>query len=100
MNPAKSKVIGKVVHYTDILEEPIPKLLNEDDKVIDTGQIIIAQKLQVLKNDLLGIRVPKFTRWRAQITVKPTAKYVDECIQLQHAKAVTPLTEQKKFESA
>ena len=51
-DPAKTKVIGKVVRYTNILEEPIPKLLNEDDKLIDTGQIIIPQKLQVLKNDI------------------------------------------------
>ena len=28
MNPAKTKVIGKVVRYTNILEAPIPKLLN------------------------------------------------------------------------
>ena len=48
---AKTKVIGKVVRYTTILEAPVPKLLNEDGKLIDTGQIIIAQKLQVLKND-------------------------------------------------
>ena len=38
---------------------------------------------------------------RRGITVKPTAKYVDECldtVQLQHAKAVmTPLTEQKSL---
>ena len=41
---------------------------------------------------------------RRGFTVKPTAKYVDECldiVQLQHAKAVmTPLTEQKELESA
>ena len=41
MNPAKTKVIGKVVRYTDILETPIPELLNEDGNSIDTGQIII-----------------------------------------------------------
>ena len=52
MNPAKSKVIGKVVRYSNILEAPIPRLLNEDDKLIDTGQITIAQKLQVLKKDI------------------------------------------------
>ena len=40
MNPVKMKVIGKVVRYTNILETPIPKLLNEDDKMIDTCQII------------------------------------------------------------
>ena len=52
VNPAKTKVIGKVVRYTNFLEAPIPELLNEDGKLIDTGQIIIAQKLQVLKNDI------------------------------------------------
>ena len=51
-NPAKTKVIGKVVRYTNILEAPIPELLNEDGKLIDTGQITITQKLQVLKNDI------------------------------------------------
>ena len=52
MNPAKTKVIGKLVRYTNILETPLTDLLNEDDKLIDTGQIIITQKLQVLKNDI------------------------------------------------
>ena len=51
-DPAKTKAMGKVVRYTNILEEPTPKLLNEHGKLIDTGQITIAQKLQVLKNDL------------------------------------------------
>ena len=51
-DPTKTKVIDRVVRYTNILEEPIPKLLNEDGKLIDTGQITIAQKLQVLKNDI------------------------------------------------
>ena len=126
-------VIGKVVRYTNILEAPIPELLNEDGKLIDTVQIIIAQKLQVLKND---INV-KMVSWRQCVisvdryitlvstvmvtavtylgfeyrsvhdgdrrgfTVKPTDKYVDDCldiVQLQHAKAVmTPLTEQKSL---
>ena len=87
-DPAKTKVIGKVVRYTNILEAPIPDLLDEDGKWIDTGQIIIAQKLQERKNDIYvtmvschfqghvhyfhsysdscnlpGIRVPKCTRW-------------------------------------
>ena len=44
---AKTKVIGKVVRFSNILEEPIPKLLNEDGNLIDTGQIIITQTLQV-----------------------------------------------------
>ena len=51
-DPAKTEVIGKVVRKTNILEAPIPELLNEDGKLIDTGQIIIAQKLQGLKNDI------------------------------------------------
>ena len=51
-DPAKTKVIGKVVRYTNILEAPIPELLNEDGKLIDTGQIIITQKLQGLENDI------------------------------------------------
>ena len=92
MNPAKTKVIGKVIRYTNTHETPIPELLNEDGKSIDTGQIIITQKLQVCKDDinasmvswrkrvtsadkhitiviscnLPGIRVPKCTRWRPQ----------------------------------
>ena len=95
-DPAKTKVIGKVVRYTNILEAPIPDPPNEDGKVIDTGQIIIAQKLQERENDIYvtmvswehcvtskdryitfvstvtdrcnfpGIRVPKHTRWRPQ----------------------------------
>ena len=52
MNPVKMKVIGKVVRYTNILETLVPELLNEDGKSIDTGQIIIAQKLLVRKNDI------------------------------------------------
>ena len=51
MNPVKTKVIGKVVRCTNILKAPIPILLNEDRKLIDTGQIIITQKLQVCKDD-------------------------------------------------
>ena len=43
-DPAKTKVMGKVVRYTNTHETPIPKLLNEDGKSIDTGQIIITQK--------------------------------------------------------
>ena len=132
-DPAKTKVIGKVVRYTNILEAPIPDLLNEDGKLIDTGQIIIAQKLQERENDIYVMMV----QWehcvtsedryitfvstvtvipvtylgfqyrgvhdgeRRGFTVKPTAKYVDECldiVQLQNAKAVmTPLTEQKSL---
>ena len=126
-------MIGKVVRFTNTHETPIPELLNEDGKSIDTGQIIITQKLQVCKNDINATKVS----WRQLVTsvdryisvvstvlvtavtylgfecrsvhdgdrrgftVKPTAKYVDECldiVQLQHAKAVmTPLTEQKSL---
>ena len=107
--------------------------LNEDGKSIDTGQIIITQKLQVRKNDINATmiswrhRVISVDRYitivstflltavtylgfeyrsvhdgdRRGFTVKPTAKYVDEwldIVQLQHAKAVmTPLTEQKSL---
>ena len=98
--------------------------------MIDSGQIIIAQKLLECKNDIYVMTVP----WRhlchtskdryitivstvaviaaiylrsvhdgerRGFTVKPTAKYVDECldiVQLQNAKAVmTLLTEQKSL---
>ena len=64
VNPAKTKVIGKVVRYTNILEALIPKLLNEDDKLIDSGQIIITQMLQVRKNDINATMVS----WRQCIT--------------------------------
>ena len=133
VNPARTKVIGKVVRYTNIHEALIPKLLNGNGKLIDTGQIIITQKLQVLKNDInatmvsWGKRVTSVDRYitivstvlvtavtylgfeyrsvhdgdRRGFTVKPTDKYVDECldiVQLQYAKAVmTPLTEQKSL---
>ena len=132
-DPAKTKVIGKVVRYTNSLEAPIPDLLDEDGKLIDTGQIIIAQKLQERKNNIYVTMVPwehcvtSKDRYitivsivtvtavtylgfecrsvhdgdRRGFTVKPTAKYVDECLeifQLQYAKAVmTPLTEQKSL---
>ena len=52
MSPAQMKLIGKVVRCTDILGTPIPELLNEESKSIDTGQIIILQKLQVRNNDI------------------------------------------------
>ena len=44
-DPTKTKVIERVVRYTNILGAPISYLPNEDGKLIDTGQIIIAQKL-------------------------------------------------------
>ena len=133
MNLAKTKVIGKVVRYTNIHETPFPELQKKDDNMIDTGQIIIAQKLQVCKNDInatmvswrrLVTSVDRYITFvsttlvtavtylgfeyrsahdgdRRGFTVKPTSKYVDECldiVQLQHAKAVmTPLTEQKSL---
>ena len=132
-DPAKTKVIGKVVRYTNILEAPIPDLLNKDGKLIDSGQIIIAQKLQERKNDInvmmvswghcvtskdwyitivstvavtavshLGLEYRSVHDGdRRGFTVKPTAKYVDEnldIVQLQNAKVVmTPLTEQKSL---
>ena len=43
-DPTKTKVIERVVRYTNILGAPISYLPNEDGKLIDTGQIIIAQK--------------------------------------------------------
>ena len=51
-DPAKTKVIGKVVRYKNILGTPVPDLLNEDGILTDTGQIIIAHKLQERKNDI------------------------------------------------
>ena len=56
-DPAKTKVIGKVVLYENILEAPIPDLLNEDGKLIDVGQIIIAQKLQERENNIYVMMV-------------------------------------------
>ena len=124
-------MIGKVVRDTNILETPCPGLLNEDGKLIDTGQIITAQKQLERKNDIYvamvswGHCVTSKDRYitivstvaetaviylgfeyrsvhdgdRRGFTVKPTAKYLDECldiVQLQNANAVmTPLTEQK-----
>ena len=52
MNLVKTNVIDKVVLNTNILDALIPRLLNEDGKLIDIGQIIITQKLQVLNNDI------------------------------------------------
>ena len=65
-DPAKTKVIGKVVRYSNVLETPIPELLNEDGKLIDTGQIIIAQKLQGLKNDI-NVTVETMCHFRGQV---------------------------------
>ena len=120
-DPAKTKMIGKVVRYTNILGAPISDLLNEDGMLIDTGQIIIAQKLQECKNDInvttvswehcvtskdkyitivstvaettvayLGFEYRSVHDGdRRGFTVKPTAKNVEECldiVQLQNAK--------------
>ena len=63
-DPAKTNVIDKVVRNTNILEAPIPDLLNEDGKLMGSGQIIIAQKLQERKNDIYVTMVP----WRHCIT--------------------------------
>ena len=101
--------------------------------MIDTGQIITAQKLQECKNDTYVMMVSwvhyvtskdRYITIVSTVTVtavtylgfedrsahegdrrgfpvKPTAEYVDECldiVQLQNAKAVmTPLTEQKSL---
>ena len=109
LDPAKTKVIGKVVRYTN--KRLILKLMNEDGKLIDTGQIINTQKVQVFKNDIKATMVS----WRQSVTyedryitivstilvtavtylgfeyrsvhdgdrrgftVQPTDKYVDEC---------------------
>ena len=82
LDPAKTKVIGKVVRETKMLEEPIPKLLNEDGKSIDTGQIIITQKLQVCKNDINTTMVS----WRQLVT------FVDRYITIVSTVLVTAVT--------
>ena len=56
-DPAKTKVISKVVRYTNILAAFVPDLLNEVGKLIDTGQIIIAQILLECKNDIYVMTV-------------------------------------------
>ena len=58
VNPAKTKSDwqSRPLHKHS-LKAPIPKLLNEDGKLIDTGQIIITQKLQVPKNDINAMMV-------------------------------------------
>ena len=65
-HPAKTKVIGKVVSYTNIPGALVPYLLNEDGKLIDSGQIIIAQKLQERKNDIYVTIVS----WEHRVTSK------------------------------
>ena len=51
-DPAQTKTIDKVVIYTNIPGASIPDLLNENGKLIDTGHIKVAQKLQERKNDI------------------------------------------------
>ena len=64
-DPTKTKVTDRVVRHTNMLA-PVPDLLNEDSKLIDTGQIIIAQKLQEHKNDIFVTMVS----WRHCVTSK------------------------------
>ena len=56
----------QAVRYTNILGAPRPNLLNEDGKLIDSGQIIIAQKLLERKNDIYVMMVS----WRHCVTPK------------------------------
>ena len=63
-DPTKTKVIDRVVRYTNILGAPVSYLPNEDGKLIDTGQIIFTQKLQELKNDIYVMVVS----WRQRVT--------------------------------
>ena len=65
-DPTKTKVIDRVVRYTNILGAPISYLPNEDGELIDTGQIIIAQKLFEFKNDIYVMMVS----WRHCVTSK------------------------------
>ena len=58
-DPTKTKVIERVVRYTNILGAPISYLPNEDGKLIDTGQIIITQKLLECKNDIYVMMVSR-----------------------------------------
>ena len=71
-DPTKTKVIDRVVRSINILGAPVSYLPSKDGKLIDTGKIIIAQKLQEHhfrehrhsdSCNLLGIRVPMCTRW-------------------------------------
>ena len=93
MNPAKTKVIGKVVRYTNTHETPIPELLNIDrywpdhhytevtgtqerhqrnDGIVETTCHFRGQVHHYCEHhlgdscNLPGIRVPKCTRWRPQ----------------------------------
>ena len=80
-DPAKTKVIGKVVRHTNILGAPVPDLLNEDGRLIDTGQIIIAQKLQERKNDIYVTMVSWGTlcHFRGQVHHYCEHRHGDSC---------------------
>ena len=56
-DPTKTKVIDRVVRSINILGAPVSYLPNEDGKLIDTGQIIIAQILLECKNDIYVMMV-------------------------------------------
>ena len=113
-DPSKTKAIYKVVSYTNIPGAPVSYLPNEDGKLIDIGQIIIAQKIEECKNDIFVTMVPwehcvtfkaRYFTFVSTVTVtavtylgfeyrsvhdgdrrrfavKPTAKYVDECLDI------------------
>ena len=105
-DPAKTKVIGKVVRYTNILETSIPDL--RDNGIVghcvtsEDRYITFVGTVTVIRVTYLGFEYRSVHDGeRRGFTVKPTAKKVDECldiVQLQNAKAVmTPLTEQKSL---
>ena len=56
-DPTKTKVIYRVVRSMNILGAPVSYLPNEDGKLIDTGEIIIAQILLECKNDIFVMMV-------------------------------------------
>lgn len=56
-DPAKTKVVGKVIRSINILGAPIPDLLNKDGKLANSGQIIIPQKQLGRKNDIYVMMV-------------------------------------------
>ena len=119
-DPAKAKVIDKVVRHTNILGAPFPDLLNKDGKLINYSQIIIAHKLLERKNDFFVIIVSRVhcvtsnNKYitivsteaetavvylglesrsvhnvdRRGFTVKPTAKYVDECLEIEQQESL------------
>ena len=128
MDLVKTKVVGGVVRCANILGAPVPGLLNGDGKLIGAGQIIIRRKndinatmvswrqlvtsvdtyITIVSTILVTAVTYMGFEYRSVhdgdrrgFSVKLTAKYVDECldiVQLQHAKAVmTPLTEHKSL---